>query len=348
MMGGGAARVTALLCNELVKENYQIVIATNLATHTIGYNLDSRIRTISIYSINHNKDNKLLRFFYHVIKLRKAIKTIKPDIIIGEQEDSIVYSVLAKSFMSIPVVGHRHNTFKILGLSRIQRVIFNSATITVLLHNTDFCYVGKKIKNKCVIYNPCSFLTNKIFQAQKKKQVIIVGSIDRWYNKGIDLMFAIWKCIEQNVNDWKLIVVGSGNNENFNYILNLAKEKGIQENVVFTGYTNNVDDYLAQSAIFALPSRVEGFPMVLNEAVSQGCACISYELSGVVPELYSKESVVCVKDGDINLFVEKLVELMTNEALRDILSSNAIKELKKYSIENIARKWDSLFHDLKN
>ena len=43
MMGGGAARVTALLCNELVKENYQIVIATNLATHTIGYNLDIRI-----------------------------------------------------------------------------------------------------------------------------------------------------------------------------------------------------------------------------------------------------------------------------------------------------------------
>lgn len=347
MQDGGAARVTALLCNKMLINGHQVYLCTNLSTLQIGYYLDCKVQTYSIYSANHNKDKRIKRFFYHIIELRKQIKRIKPDIIIGEQEDATLYSTLANMFMSYPIIGHRHNTFKILGLSRIQRLIYNSCDITVLLHKTDFDYVGDKIKKKCYIYNPCSFSINSIVQVSKKKHVIVVGSLDRWYNKGFDQILKIWKYVSNSMDGWKLVIVGTGDNDNICLLKKLIEEYEIEKSVIFTGYVHNVDEYLSKASIFALPSRVEGFPMVLNEAISQSCACISFDLYGVISEIYSKKAVISVTDGDLNLFAEKLIELMNDESLRINLCKQSIIELKKYTIDNIACQWESLFKRLK-
>ena len=346
MQGGGAARVTAILCNELVNRGEDVFIATNLSTHKVDYLLDKSINVYSIYSQNHLADNKIKRFFYHVRELRRLLNVVRPDIIIGEQEDATLYSIVARFFMGIPLIAHRHNTFKILGLSSVQRLIFNNADITVLLHHTDFEFVGDRIRKKMVIYNPCSFKINSE-ALNKEKNVIVVGSIDRWFNKGFDLILEIWKIVTNTISDWKLIIVGSGNIESTDYLKKLVVDYGVKNSVQFTGYVHNVDEYLAKSSIFALPSRVEGFPMVLNEAVSQNCACISFELGGVIPEIYSDKAVLCVKDSDTIEFSEKLVELMSNVNLRRNLCEYSRREIKQYSIERIASEWQDLFVKMK-
>ncbi len=348
MQGGGAARVTALLCNELIDRGEEVYMATNLSTHQLGYHLDDRVKVYSIYSKSHLTDNKIKRLYYHVRVLRKLLKEIRPDVIIGEQEDGTLYSIIARVFLGIPLVAHRHNTFKIRGFSRLQRLIYNSADMAVLLHRTDCDFVGDKIRKKCYIYNPCSFKTNIITQDTKENNVIVVGSIDRWYNKGFDQMLRIWKDVSKIYSDWNLVIVGSGSEQNTRYLENLVKEYNISETVVFTGYVNNVDEYLSRSSIFALPSRVEGFPMVLNEAISQSCACVAFELFGVIPEIYTSQAVSCVKDGDIKEFAEELKNMIASDVVRINLCKKALAELENYTIESIIPKWLSLFNNLVN
>lgn len=346
MQNAGAARVVSILSNELLSFGYDVGIATNISSETIGYPLADGIKLWTIYSHSHLNDSKLKRLVNHVILLREVILHFKPDIIVGEQENGALYAKIANFGFGTPLIGHRHNSFKILGLSIIRKFIFNSMNATVLLHKTDLDFVKGKINNAVYIYNPCSFSINKHSFNAKKRQIVVVGSLDRWYNKGIDLMFLSWASLSNQFPDWNLVIVGDGPKEQVNYLKNLTEELHISSSTTFIGFRSNVDELFAESAIFALPSRVEGFPMVLNEAVSQGCACVAYSLFGVIQELYSENSVAIAPDGDVKCFTDNLHKLMQSEELRFSFVSEAQKEIEQYMPENITKEWINLFSKL--
>lgn len=343
--GGGAARVTTILANELVKNNYEISIATNLAYRGVVYDLDPSIKLFSFYTKKDQNKGTISKILRHAYYLRKVIKAVKPDLIIGEQEGGILYSYLAKMFLGIPMIGHRHNTFKILGLSKAYRLIYKMPQKTVLLHNEDVRYVDGKIQNAVAIYNPHTFpVINKL--CERKNQVICVGSINRWYNKGLDVMIRMWGDIADKHKEWKLVIVGGGSDASFQILKSMTAECNCTDSVVFTGTVNNVDNLLQESAIFALPSRVEGFPMVLNEAISQGCPSIAFSLDGVLAEIYSDKSVCQIPDGDTEMFKKELENLMGDEKLRCNYSNEALKETTKYLPEVIVKEWITIINEV--
>lgn len=346
--GGGAARVTSILANEFIKNGYDVAIATNLAYRSVIYDVDPQVKLVSFYTKADQKKSKFAKLIRHSYYLRRIIKTIRPDVIIGEQEGGVLYSYIAKMCLKIPMIGHRHNTFKILGLSKINQLIYYLPNKTVLLHKEDVKYVGARIKNTIAIYNPHTFPVLVNYSANRKNQIVCVGSIDRWYNKGFDSILKIWSDIENSHKDWDLLIVGGGKASSFNRLKKYALEYGCWNRVIFKGAMENIDHLLQESSIFALPSRVEGFPMVLNEAISQGCPSIAFSLNGVLKEIYSEESVCQIPDGDTELFEKKLVELMENENIRNRYSENASKETIKYLPENIVKDWINIISEVVN
>ena len=345
MQTGGAARVTAILCNGLLELGHEVYLATNTATQSISYPLSKGVNIIPAYKQHGGLFKKASSLLYHLKILRNFCNSIRPDIIIGEQENGALYGYLAKFGLKIPMIGHRHNSFKILGLSPFQKWVFNKAEVTVLLHNEDKKFCANKLNNTCVIYNPCSFKVvprNNI----RKKIVIAVGSINRWHDKGLDIILNVWQSIIKEYGEWKLEIVGNGKKEDEEFIKNMAEELGISDSVEFTGFIYNVDEHLREASIFVLPSRVEGFPMVLNEAISQGCACLAFELDGVLPEIYSNRAVRQVVDGHIDEYAKELAALMSDENMRSSLSSQSQTEIIKYNPENIVKQWDVLIRDI--
>lgn len=345
LQGGGAARVTTILANQLIKNNYDVTIATNLAYRSVLYEVNDAVRLVSFYTEADQRNSSVYKIVRHAFFLRRIFKEEKPNIIIGEQEGGILYSYLAKMFLNIPMIGHRHNTFKILGLSAAYRLIYKMPNKTVLLHNVDVKFVEGKIKNVVAIYNPHTFQVTE-GAIERKKQVICVGSINRWYNKGLDTMIRMWGDIAQKHKGWKLLIVGGGNESSTQKLIALTNKMGCSDSVVFTGAVNNVDALLQESAIFALPSRVEGFPMVLNEAISQGCTSIAFCLGGVLNEIYTDKSVCQIPDGNTELFKGQLELLMDNEILRKGYSDAARIETMKYLPERIVKDWISIINEV--
>lgn len=344
--GGGAARVTVVLANEFSRMEYDVAIATNLETDHSVFDVDDKVIQYNIYNKSAHITGKISKLLYRIKELRSVISVFRPDVIIGEQENGILYSRFSCMFNRVPIIGHRHNTFKILGLSYWQKLIFNSIDKSVLLHNVDVDFVKNKINNAVAIYNPCTYPIVKISQSEKDKCVIVVGNTKRYQNKGFDLILKIWSLVSGSCRDWKLIIVGGGSSENEKKLVELARCYGIQDSVVFTGFVKNVDVLLKKSSIFALPSRVEGFPMVINEAISQGCACISFSLLGVMAELYSKEAVMQVNDGNITLFADKLKELINNKEERDRMVSISQNELLSYLPKTVINQWVELINNV--
>ena len=115
-------------------------------------------------------------------------------------------------------------------------------------------------------------------------EICCVGSVT--YRKGQDLLIdAISELPEDSRSKFHVTIVGDG------ALRQELENKSIQNNlpISFVGYSKNVDKYLNESDIFILPSRDEGFPISILEAMRLGLPVISTRVAGI-PEMIIHES----------------------------------------------------------
>ena len=121
---------------------------------------------------------------------------------------------------------------------------------------------------------------------------------------------------------------------------------GLKERVFLLGQVDDMKALYAQSSIFVLSSRVEGFPMVLMEAMSQGCACIAFSVQGAANEMLTQNSGFVIDDGDILDLQQKLTKLIEDNSLRENYGYNAIDAVSKFSVKTFVDEWENLIESV--
>lgn len=97
----------------------------------------------------------------------------------------------------------------------------------------------------------------------------------------------------------------------------------------------------------AMTSRYEGFPMVLLEAVTMGLPLISYDCHTGPSEIIKNGiNGFLIEDENENLYVEKLLELIKDEDLRQRMGKESIKMASSFNIKTIGDKWEKLLKTL--
>lgn len=148
---------------------------------------------------------------------------------------------------------------------------------------------------------------------------ITVGKLGK--NKGTyDILEAIKKMVDSGTQI-KWIFVGAGNIEEFNL---LATEKGILENVKFTGPVSDSEKWklLFGADFFCLPSYAEGQPISIIEAMSIGLPVISTPV-GSIPEMITDlTNGILIPAGDVEKLVDA-VKKMSDKDFRRSISKNA-------------------------
>ena len=128
---------------------------------------------------------------------------------------------------------------------------------------------------------------------------------------------------------------------------NLAKDLKIDKQVFFHPPERNIEEKYAESSIFVLSSRYEGFGMVLIEAMNFGIPCVSFNCNyGPSDIIKDGEDGFLIKNGDEKDFAQKLQELMIDENLRKEMGKKARKNVGRFLPENVVKKWDELFKSL--
>ena len=131
--------------------------------------------------------------------------------------------------------------------------------------------------------------------------------------------------------------------------MSMARDAGCADSLKFLGNIAEIKDLYRESSIFALPSRVEGFPMALIEAMSQGCACVSFDLDSAISEIANdNEDCLIVPDNDVEAFEKRLIELLDSVDLRKSIASAAIKNVSKYSEQRFVEHWLSILNRIHN
>lgn len=118
------------------------------------------------------------------------------------------------------------------------------------------------------------------------------------------------------------------------YLKQLTVQFGLIEKVNFIGWRNNVFDLLLASDIFILPSRNEGMPLSLVEAMTAGLPSVCFDVSGVKDLIRNNiEGIVC-KPEDIDELADGIIKLILDEKLRFSIGERAKQRIDELSKKN--------------
>ncbi|WP_446785269.1 glycosyltransferase [Macellibacteroides fermentans] len=129
-------------------------------------------------------------------------------------------------------------------------------------------------------------------------------------------------------------------------ILAYAKKHGIEEQVECTGFLNRqqLDEYLNNSDLFVLPTKAEGLPRVIIEAIAKGMPTVTTPASGnseLIPAHY------LVDFYDVDTLAERIEELATNKDTYEQVSKVNYEHSLQYEASILQRRRDEFYTKLK-
>lgn len=163
----------------------------------------------------------------------------------------------------------------------------------------------------------------------EEKIILYIGRLNPL--KGIDVLIRSLLYLEHTLNDYVLVVIGTGSERYFRSISALAKRLGIEQQIRFLGYVEEVVKISALDAasVLVLPSVApfETFPMVVNEAWARSKAVIASAIGALPNRVKHMKNGVLVPAGKPEILAESAIEIVTDENLQKRLGEAGKKEL---------------------
>jgi glycosyltransferase involved in cell wall biosynthesis len=335
--GGGTARYVISLSEELAKRGHEVHIIVRLFPGQKKYEINKGIHVHRVGFIN-NKYLRLPTFNINSYFLAKKImKKITFDII---HTHGIFGATIGRWLRKrAPIIGTLHgiatkqvksNYGKLINkvIEYLQKYSYSKLDKLVFLsedEKNDYKKATGKLPNKYSIIYPGINPINITRKKNKRFTVTFIGRLVPM--KGLD-KFILSFNILKNKDKTRYLIVGDGISRT-----NLEKSAKNEHNIIFTGYTKDINKYLSQTDIFLLPSEGgEGLPCSLLEAMSAGIPCMVSNFNAPVKE----GSIITIPDNNPRTIAATIEKYFKNKDILKRISLNAKKEffdnfsIKKY------------------
>jgi len=157
----------------------------------------------------------------------------------------------------------------------------------------------------------------------------------------IDLLRAVARLAPQ-IDDLQICIVGDGALRQD--LEQQAQVLGIADRTLFTGAVDDVRPWLAAFDVFVLPSRSEGLPGALMEAMAMGCPVVAADVGGVSEVV--GDAGILVEAGDVDGIADHVRRLLSDATESERLAASGRGQVQKFSLIEMAAKTGALYEEL--
>ncbi|MDC0509687.1 glycosyltransferase family 4 protein [Gammaproteobacteria bacterium] len=353
---GGAQRVVSILANYWSKKGYAVKL---ICTHTDQiksfYSFNKSIDIVFLQDIPYFKKSNFFNLMWKLFFLRKELVEANPDVIISFLTRVNVATALACIGLKASFYLCERSWPPFRSLSRnllwLYKILFKNVTQFIVQTETSKLWFNEKFSfsNVKLIPNPVSYpLTFQDGQSlipgniisDDKKLIIACGRLHA--EKQFDLLIKAFSKVQCKFPDWRLVILGEGEEKKNLYNLILAQEAN--HAIYLPGATGNMSEWYERGDLFVLSSKVEGFPNALLEAMVYGLPCISFDCdTGPRDMIQDGFNGLLVNPQDYEVGLEKALDkLISDKELRVKLSKNSVLLGKKYSVDKIMKEWNKV------
>lgn len=349
LSAGGAERALVNLVSAWNAQGHKITVITLDTTQSDFYTLTEEVNHIAlaVAGQSHTIRQALGSNLGRIRKLRQAIVSVKPDVVVSFMDRTNVLLLIVCKPLGIPVIvieqmPPAYASSRIWSI--LRRMIYPQATALVSASKgIDAYFKWLSVDKRYVIYNPLNTAgmdePPALTLNTDRKYLMGMGRLS--YEKGFDILIEVFAQLARQYPDWDLVILGEGTERP--KLAGLIHRCGLNRRVLLPGNIKNPLPILKQCHIFVLPSRFEGFGNVLTEAMVCGLPVVSFDCpSGPAEIIQNGISGILVPHQDINGLKQTLDELMSDESKRQQLAGQAVESVKRFLIDEVAREWNKL------
>jgi glycosyltransferase involved in cell wall biosynthesis len=353
LSAGGAERVIAELANAFADRGHTVAVLTLAASETDHYQLDTRVERIALnvirdsFSLWQSVKSNVRR----IVMIRKAIMGFAPDVVVSFIEQNNVRVLSAMLGSSIPIIVSERIDPRWYPVGRVwdsaRRLLYPFAQKVVVQTERVAQWARKVTRPKRVVVIP-NFVRDlpplNLASAEIANNTLLtVGRLD--HQKGFDVLLRAFFVSGLPALGVNLVVLGQGPERQA--LQSLAVQLGIEEFVDMPGVVDNPEDWMVKATVYVQPSRYEGFPNALLEAMAMGCPVVATDCeSGPREIIQHGENGLLVPVEDPEALAASLQMVFEDAALRTHLRTQAVRVREHFSKVAIVNLWERLIEDV--
>ncbi len=164
-----------------------------------------------------------------------------------------------------------------------------------------------------------------------------VGALDN-AQKAQDLIIEVARRLKDSHPGFRFVLVGGGDDEEM-----LKRAARGLPNVIFTGFVENVGDYLAAFDLFILPSRREGIGSILLDAMEQGLAIVASRVGGVPEIVHHERNGLLIDAERPDQLQDAICALAASPEMRKTMGEIGRETARRYTADVMASKYLALY-----
>ena len=201
-------------------------------------------------------------------------------------DENMLLNILQKKKVPFGILGHFNrddgtdiNSKKASILKQVLQTATNAFFISQRSKNVTEQKINSSIENGIVVRNPVNMPSTEIvaFPKSNTVQFATVGNL-RIIHKGQDIILDIFTQPQWKKRDWHLNIYGSGEDEF--QLKEMAATLGLDDKVTFHGSVTDIRKLWANNHILLMPSRMEGMPLAIVEAMLCGRPSVVTDVGG--------------------------------------------------------------------